>query len=171
MILLTSLACSALTALAIARYVFPVPAGPIAKTIVCLSIASTYRFWLSVFGRMVRPLLDRMSRVSTSTGRAPDLRRSMATLRWTTSAVTSVPLVISVVSSSKSSPMIAASLADPVTVISLPRTWMSESNSSSITWSSSSRDPSRLTIECGSGITIRSDVAPPACASAGPPGP
>jgi hypothetical protein len=109
-----------------------------------------------------------MSRVSTSAGRAPDFLRSMATLRSTTSVVTSVPLAIRVVSSSNSSPMTAASLADPVTVISLPRTWMSESNSSSITASSSSRDPSRLTIEWGSGITIRSDVAPPYCCPAGP---
>jgi len=41
MIRLTSLACSALTALAMARYVFPVPAGPMQNTIVCSSIAST----------------------------------------------------------------------------------------------------------------------------------
>jgi hypothetical protein len=34
-------------------------------------MASTYRFWLSVFGRMVRPRLDRMSRFRTSAGRAP----------------------------------------------------------------------------------------------------
>ncbi len=38
------------------------------KTIVCLSMASTYRFWLSVLGRIVRPRLDRMFCVSTSAG-------------------------------------------------------------------------------------------------------
>src|SRR5215472_13830456 len=102
-----------------------------------------------------------MSKVSTSAGRAPDLRRSIPTLRSTTSGVTSVPLASSLVSSSNSSPMTAASLADPVTVISFPRTWMSESNASSITCSNSSREPSRLTIECGSGITMRSEVSPP----------
>src|ERR1022692_763773 len=45
---------------------------------------------------------------------------------------------------------------------------MSESNSCSMTWSSSSREPSRLTIECGSGITIRRDVSPPGCCPADP---
>ncbi len=38
---LTRLACSAWTALAIARYVLPVPAGPMPNVIVLASIAST----------------------------------------------------------------------------------------------------------------------------------
>ena len=41
MIRLTSFCCSAWTALAIARYVLPVPAGPIPKITVLASIAST----------------------------------------------------------------------------------------------------------------------------------
>jgi hypothetical protein len=40
------------------------------KTIVCLSMASTYRFWFSVLGRMVRPRLLRMLRLRTSADRA-----------------------------------------------------------------------------------------------------
>ena len=48
----------------------PVPAGPMPKMIVCLSIDSTYRFWFSVFGRIVRPRLDRMFSDSTSAGRS-----------------------------------------------------------------------------------------------------
>ena len=40
------------------------------KTTVCLSMASTYRFWFSVFGRMVLPRVDKMLWVSTSAGRA-----------------------------------------------------------------------------------------------------
>src|SRR4029450_6264971 len=39
------------------------------KVIVCLSIESTYRFWLSVLGRIERPRLLRMLRLSTSAGR------------------------------------------------------------------------------------------------------
>ncbi|SHX17623.1 Uncharacterised protein [Mycobacteroides abscessus subsp. abscessus] len=38
---MTCLLCKALTALAIARYVLPVPAGPIPNTMVLASIAST----------------------------------------------------------------------------------------------------------------------------------
>lgn len=41
MIRLTSRRCSACTALAIARYVFPVPAGPMPNVMVCSSMAST----------------------------------------------------------------------------------------------------------------------------------
>src|ERR1700733_3594502 len=103
-----------------------------------------------------------MSRVSTSAGRAPDFLRSMATMRSTTSAASSVPLDSSWVSSSKSLATSAVSSGEPVTVISLPRTWMSAPNAPSITCSSSSREPSRLTIEWSSGITILTRVRPSA---------
>ena len=49
MILSISLFNKALTAITIAKYVFPVPAGPIAKTISDLLIASMYSFWPIVF--------------------------------------------------------------------------------------------------------------------------
>src|SRR5262245_256130 len=166
MIRVTSLACSALTALAIARYVFPVPAGPMQKTIVCWSMASTYRFWLSVLGRIVRPREDRMSRVSTSAGRTPDLRRSMGTIRSTAPAVSSAPPASRAVSSSNSSAT-AASAGAPEIVISLPRTWISASNELSITRSSSSPDPSRATIECSSGMTTLTWVGSTAGGPAG----
>ena len=100
----------------------PVPAGPMAKTIVCESMASTYRFWFSVFGRIVRPRADRMSSVSTSSGRAAGRLRSIETVCSTTSADSSVPLVTSLVSSPKSRATSAVSVSGPVTVISLPRT-------------------------------------------------
>src|ERR1700729_295314 len=109
---------------------------------------------------MVRTRADRMSRVSTSAGRAPDLRRSIATLRSTTSAASSAPLASSRVSSSNSRATSAVSSGVPVTVISLPRTWMSAPKAPSITCSSSSREPSRLTIEWSSGITILTRVRP-----------
>ena len=41
---------SAATAMATARNDLPVPAGPIAKTMSWLRIASTYRFWLTDLG-------------------------------------------------------------------------------------------------------------------------
>ena len=34
-----------------ARYVLPVPAGPMPNTMSCCSMASRYRRWLTVFGR------------------------------------------------------------------------------------------------------------------------
>src|SRR5438034_9521229 len=46
----TSRFISADTAIATARNDLPVPAGPMAKTMSCLRIASTYRFWPGVFG-------------------------------------------------------------------------------------------------------------------------
>ena len=46
---------SADTASAIARYVLPVPAGPIPNVTVAARIASTYRFWFTVFGVMFLP--------------------------------------------------------------------------------------------------------------------
>ena len=47
----TCLPKNALTAMAMARYVLPVPAGPMPKVIVLPRMASTYRFWLAVAGR------------------------------------------------------------------------------------------------------------------------
>ncbi len=55
------------------------------KTMVWSSIASTYRFWFSVFGRIVRPRFERMLRVRTSAGRSEVCCRSMPTARSTAS--------------------------------------------------------------------------------------
>src|ERR1700722_7182469 len=117
-------------------------------------MASAYRFWLRVLGRMVRPRADRMPTVSTSAGRTPRSARSMAAVRSTASAVRSVPLRSSSRSSSNRAVTKAVSAGLPVAVISLPRTWMSALNSRSITCRSSSPDPSRLTMEWSAGITI-----------------
>ena len=95
-----------------------------------------------------------MPTVSTSAGRTPRSARSIAAVRSTASAVRSVPLRRSSRSSSNRSATRAVSAGLPVAVISLPRTWMSALNSRSITCSSSSPDPSRLTIERSAGITI-----------------
>src|SRR5579875_3552814 len=95
-----------------------------------------------------------MPTVSTSAGRTPRSARSIAALRSTASGVSSAPLLSSSTSSSKKAVTRAVSAGVPVAVISLPRTWMSAANSRSITCSSSSPEPSRLTIEWPGGITI-----------------
>src|SRR6266852_3062923 len=46
----TCLVSSALTAIATAIYVLPVPPGPTANIMSCFSISSMYRFWLAFFG-------------------------------------------------------------------------------------------------------------------------
>jgi hypothetical protein len=51
----TCFSWSAATASAIARYVLPVPAGPIPNVTVQARIASTYAFWVTVFGAIFLP--------------------------------------------------------------------------------------------------------------------
>ena len=53
---LTSRALKAFTAMATARYVLPVPAGPTPKVTAFLTMAPIYAFWPNVFGRTGRPL-------------------------------------------------------------------------------------------------------------------
>src|SRR2546426_285676 len=50
----TRLASRAEMAMATARYVLPVPAGPMPNTISYFSMASRYRRWLTLFGCTVR---------------------------------------------------------------------------------------------------------------------
>ncbi len=146
MIRLTFLAWSACTALAIARYVLPVPAGPMPKVIVCLSIESTYRFWFSVFGRIERPRLLRMFRLSTSAGRSVVSARSMWSTRSTVSTVTPWPVRMIVTSSSRSRSARAISPGSPVSVTWLPRTCTSALNAFSRRARCSSPGPRRLTM-------------------------
>ncbi len=90
------------------------------KTIVFLSIASTYRFWLRVLGRMVRPRLERMFWVSTSAGvSGPSplpfaLALSMAIERSTASSVIGCPVRSTSIISSNSRWMRATSAASPI---------------------------------------------------------
>ena len=130
------------------------PAGPTPKTIVWLSMASTYFFWLAVLGLMVRPRPDRMFIDRTSAGREPSPWRSIPRLRSTASPVSTSPLASSASSCSNSSTPSALSLAEPVSVISLPRTWTSLSSTRSTVVRTSSRLPSRVTMDCSAGTTI-----------------
>ena len=124
------------------------------KTIVCRSIASTYRFWFSVFGRIVRPRRDRMLRLSTSAGRSASPACSIPSECRMESAVRVCPAATSSSSSSNSRTARALSAGSPLIVISLPRTWMSLASASSMILSSSSREPSRPTMACEPGTTI-----------------
>ncbi len=90
------------------------------KTIVFLSIASTYRFWLRVLGRMVRPRLERMFWVSTSAGVSAGpspfplaLALSMAIERSTASSVIGCPVRSTSIISSNSRWISATSAAAP----------------------------------------------------------
>src|SRR5579859_606196 len=110
-----------------------------------------------------------MSRDKASAGRTPDLRRSMGMIRSTTAGDNSAPPLRSAVISSNNSATTAVSAAVPVMVISFPRTCISAPKEPSITWSSSSWDPSRLTMEWSSGTTTLTWVLPAAGSSAGVP--
>src|SRR6266545_4806611 len=125
-----------------------------ANRTVCWSIASTYRFWPSVFGRMVRPRRDRMLRVRTSAGRSVVPSESMPTVRRTASSVRVWPFSISSSSSVKMRSANALSPAAPVMVISLPRTCTSLTTARSMSRNSSSRAPSSFTMVCGSSTVI-----------------
>src|SRR5690606_40702270 len=85
------LLCSACTALPMARYVFPVPAGPTPNTTVYWSMASTYRFWFNVLGRIVRPRRDKTFMLRTSAGESELPDESMVTVRRTVSGLTCWP--------------------------------------------------------------------------------
>ncbi|OUD85724.1 hypothetical protein BC477_15055 [Clavibacter michiganensis subsp. michiganensis] len=85
MIRSTSLRCSAWTAFAMARYVLPVPAGPMPNTMVFSSMACTYCFWPCVFGRTVRPRDCTMASLSTSDrvrASSSPSRRALVSISW-----------------------------------------------------------------------------------------
>src|SRR5918996_1519580 len=116
------------------------------KTTVFLRMASTYFFWPTVLGLIERPRLVRTESPNTCDGLAwPS--RMMSIERPTVSAVSASPRSSRVISSSKRRATRSASVCSPVMVISLPRTKTVLSNAASISLSSSSRVPRRLTIE------------------------
>src|SRR5215211_2116484 len=117
------------------------------KTTVCLRMASTYFFWPTVLGLMERPRVVRTESPKTTEGRASPSPWMMSMERPTVSAVRASPRSSRVMSSSKRRATRSASACSPVMVISLPRTKTVLSKAASISLSSSSRVPRRLTIE------------------------
>src|SRR5215207_2837050 len=117
------------------------------KTTVFRRMASTYFFWPTVLGLMERPRLVRTESPKTTEGRAVPSPRMMS-IEWpTVSAVRASPRSSRVMSSSKRRATRSESACSPVMVISLPRTKTVLSKAASISLSSSSRVPRRLTIE------------------------
>lgn len=117
---------------------------------------------------MVRPRLERMLWVKTADGLmapsgSPAAPLSIAIDRSTESSVSGWPVRSTSIISLNSCLTRAMSARLPVAVTSLPRTWMSVSGKErSITLRRESVAPSRVTIGCFSGITIRAvDPSPP----------
>ena len=129
------------------------------KTTVCLSMASTYRFWLSVLGRIVLPREDKMLWVSTSAGLASSAAFIIEQIRSTPSGVRPWPVRSTVTISFTTSAARATAAWVPVRVISLPRTWMSASSSRSRMRRNSSRVPSTFTMSMEDGTLIRRTTA------------
>jgi hypothetical protein len=117
------------------------------KTTVFLRMASTYFFWPTVLGLMERPRVVRTESPKTTEGRPSPSPWMMSMERPTVSAVRASPRSSRVMSSSKSRATRSVSVCSPVMVISLPRTNTVLSKAASISLSSSSRVPRRLTIE------------------------
>src|SRR5262245_17783548 len=92
---------SAAAAIATARKVLPVPAGPIPKVIVCRRIESTYFFWFTVFGaiRVLRCCQTTSSRISAGL-----------------SCLSSAPVTASIVPGAISWPCSIRSTSSPTTV-------------------------------------------------------
>jgi len=82
-----------------------------------LSIASTYFFWFTVLGRIVRPRLLKMLRLSTSAGRSFVSVRSIAIARSTVSGVIPWPVAMMAANSSIRRSTSATSADSPRRVI------------------------------------------------------
>src|SRR5919204_278948 len=150
------------------------------KTTVLLRIASTYRFCPIVLGLTLRPRAVSTASPKTADGRTASPSRTMAIERPTVSLVRASPRSSRLISSSNRRATRSASAGSPVMVISLPRTNTELSKAASISLSSSSRVPSRLTIEwfpgtstltwtCVGCCTLGSSVPPSGDASVGRP--
>src|ERR1700761_1645750 len=123
MIRCTLRSVSAAAAIATARKVLPVPAGPIPKVIVLRRIESTYRFWFSVFGAtlVLRWRQTTSSRIAVGLSSASSAPATASTVPGTTSWPCSI-------SSTISSTRLAASCRSPGSpsrVSTLPRRWTS----------------------------------------------
>src|SRR5919106_1491849 len=116
------------------------------NTTVLLRIASTYFFWPTVLGLIERPRLVSTASPNTTDGRAGSSPLTMSMERPTVSAVSESPRSSRTISSSNRRATRSASACSPVMVISLPRTNTVLSKAASISLSSSSLVPSRLTI-------------------------
>src|SRR6266545_2029999 len=123
------------------------------NTTVLLRMASTYFFWPMVLGLTERPRLVSTESPNTTDGRAATSPLTMSMERPTVSTVSASPRSSRVISSSNRRATRSASACSPVMVISLPRTNTELSKAASISLSSSSRVPRRLTMEWSPGTS------------------
>src|SRR5215210_476466 len=119
MILPTWRSARAATASAIARYVFPVPAGPIAKVTVWSRIASTYCFCMTVFGAIFLPRWRQTT--SSNTSRMSSASSIARTTAPTVSGPISWPPSTSSTSSSTTARASETCVSSPSIVSTLPR--------------------------------------------------
>src|SRR3954453_3522870 len=129
----------AAAAIATARKVLPVPAGPIPKVIVCLRIESTYPFWLTVFGaiRVLRCCQMTSSRISAGLSCASS---APVTASIVPGAI-SWPCSIRSTSSSTTVAAVCTSPASPSSVSTFPRRWKSQSRWPRSALSTASSEP------------------------------
>src|SRR5215216_921355 len=115
----TSRLDSAATASAIARYVLPVPAGPIANVTVWFRMASTYRFCVTVFGEIFLPRWRQTT--SSKTSRMSSAWSIAASTASTVLGPISCPPSTSSASSSTTARACATLGSSPSMVRRLPR--------------------------------------------------
>src|SRR5436190_5607303 len=115
----TCRSASAATASAIARYVLPVPAGPIANVTVWPRIASTYCFCITVFGEIFLPRWRQIT--SSKTSRISSAWSSARTTAPTVSGPISWPPWTSSTSSSTTARASDTRSSSPSIVSTLPR--------------------------------------------------
>jgi len=101
-----------------------VPAGPMAKTMSCARMASTYRFWPMLFGitwRLPERVKTGPAKTSLSCPRSGEPRPSTLIACSTSSRYTDLPPRMRLPSSSTSFTARAKASGEPVKCSSLPR--------------------------------------------------
>ena len=131
-----SLRCSAATAMAQVRNVFPVPAGPSPNVIEFARMESMKRFCPADFGRIALPLYVSTMSLRSALGDISDVR-SKPTSFETDCVVGASPSSVCLNRSLNSSASESTSASSPASATSSPRTVMRASNDSS-TWRRSS---------------------------------
>ncbi len=139
----TCLPKKAATAIAVARYVLPVPAGPMPNVIVFLRMASTYSFWFTVRGPTWRPRCVQTMSPYTSEG-LPDEFTAMSISDSTMPGLSGRPPRMTVRSSSIAARAFSTASVSPSRMSTLPRSVSVQSRRCSriLRWASCS--PARL---------------------------
>src|SRR5437016_4631203 len=125
--------------MATARNDLPVPAGPMAKTMSCFRIASTYRFWPGVFG-VIHFLRDgtAIASLNTALRSASSLSDSIRSAARTSIVRTGVPARTRSASWTRARSAFRTCRSSPLSMMSWPRATMRMSSSCSSVrrWSS-----------------------------------